>query len=109
MPDTFDQQASIDAREDGIDAAEEGAGSSWVEQATSLLRRVAESQSELTTDDLRIAGLDECPGDPRALGAVMRHGAIKGWILRTDRTINTTRVRAHRRPLHVWMSLLHHQ
>lgn len=106
MADTFDRQASIDAREDAIDNAEEGAGQSWMEHAAEVLRRVAEGQEELTTDDLRIAGLEECPGDPRALGAVMRNGSIMGWIERTDRTTNTTRVRAHRRPLRVWASLL---
>lgn len=102
----FDKQASIDARDTAIDQAETNAGEEWNKLAESILVRVARTKLELTTDDLRLAGLPDPPNDPRALGAVMRNGAMGGIIVRTDRTINTTRVSAHRRPLRIWRSLI---
>lgn len=93
-------------RDKGMRLAEEGAGEDWNLHADHVLRRVAESKPKLTTDDLRAAGLEDCPGDPRALGAVMARGARKGWVQRTDVTECTERAKAHRRPLRVWTSLL---
>lgn len=103
----FDQRAAIEARDAAIDQVGTNAGDDWTKRAESVLRDVATLKRELTTDDLRIAGLDDPPNDPRAFGALMRNGALNLIIARTDRTINSNRVTSHRRPLRVWQSLIY--
>lgn len=94
------------AREAGIDRVETGAGFDWLNRAMAAVHRLARSRATFTSDDLwKLVG--DPPGDPRALGAVMRGAARDKLCETTGTTVKSQRVVCHRRPIAVWRSLLH--
>jgi hypothetical protein len=96
------------ARDEGIERAAR-ANAFWRENAEACLQRVARRQSSLTSDDvwedLQRWGIHP-PPEPRAMGAVMRHGESAGWIERTDATRVSPNPSTpnHRRPQRVYQS-----
>lgn len=98
-------QTSLD---DLLTAIEEAADDQWWEMALSTLRRVCESQNELTTDDLweHIDASGESTHERRAMGPLMKAGEARGWCVPTDRVRNSSRPICHTRPLRIWQSLL---
>lgn len=103
----FNATASAHARDEAIDRVEASAGEFWQAAALVVLRRVALKKDEFTTDELRLAGVENPPSDPRAFGSLMRAAAHLGLVAPTDRTRCTERVTAHRRPQRVWKSLVY--
>lgn len=79
------------------------ADTDWLERAHRLVRVVAATLGEFTTDDLWARGLDQ-PREPRALGAVMREAQRAGVCRPTDRYRRSNRVECHTRPLRVWVA-----
>jgi hypothetical protein len=79
--------------------------------ALRVLRAAALARPEVSANDLW-DGL-EAEGisthDNRASGPVMVAAAKAGWIVRTDRTITTSRPSRHRGDVRVWQSLLYRE
>lgn len=101
--DTLDLFAATAARDEAIERAGQGAGEEWMEEALRVIRTIAETRAEFTTDRVWSL-LPDAPPEPRALGAAMMQARSRGWIERTDRTIPSTRPQCHRRPVRVWAS-----
>lgn len=103
-------QRGVDAREDAIDRAEANADRSWYALSRAAVIYVAERHEEFTTDAVweRLADcdVDLDTHEHRAMGGVMRAALRDGIIERTDRTRQSTRPSAHRRPMRVWRSAL---
>ena len=79
----------------------------WSVFAYLAVREVACQFVDLTTDDvwrcLARHGIDP-PIEPRAMGNVMSEARRNGIVLRTRRTVETERRKAHNRPLRIWTS-----
>jgi hypothetical protein len=83
--------------------------SRWVTRALPVVRRIAETVPQFTTDrieyELEQSGIAP-PPEKRALGPLMRKAASLGWIEITDRTVKSIMPSNHRRPKAVWRSRL---
>lgn len=87
--------------EAGAEAAEAAAGLDWSLDVEAVVRALADTGDPFTTDDVwRDVG--DCPGDPRALGAVVLRLARAGVISKTGVYVPSTRVGCHARPIPVW-------
>lgn len=106
----FDAEAGARLREDGIQRAAEAAPPTFMATALDVVKRLAEDQPDLATDEIWEAlhqmDADLAP-EPRALGGVMRQAKAAGWIIRTSRTRPSQLPQQHRRPLAIWRSLLY--
>lgn len=82
------------------------ADADWLSAAHRIVRRLADTRNEFTTDDVWAAldELDVVTHEPRAMGAVMRQAARGGVIVKSDRVRNSVRVECHARPVAVWIS-----
>lgn len=91
---------------DGQSRAWDAANPDWKDAALAIVRNLARTTGSFTTDqvwaELDAAGFRT--SEHRAMGAVMRAAAQRGWITRTDFTVPTTRPCANRRPVAVWQS-----
>lgn len=94
------------AREKGIDRSADGAGALWMQKALDTILRVAQQKAEFTSDDLWPL-LSDAPGDPRALGAAIRHASWLKLCAPTNRVTKSLRVACHRRPIAIWKSLVY--
>lgn len=104
----FDKEVAERVKERAIDRVERAADEDWLSLVSGLVRHLALTRETLTTDDVW-AGIGDRvaePSEPRAMGAVMRTAARSGWVEATDRTVKSSRVKCHRRPIRVWRSLL---
>lgn len=77
----------------------------WKELAYATVRKVAESKSEFTPDDIWATGLQK-PNDARALGAVMRRANSAKLIEKTGRVQPTTQPESHGTDITIWRSLV---
>lgn len=97
------------ARDDAIARAERHAVDEWKTVTFGIIRQLAECSPSFTTDDVWLA-LQKVPEvathEPRALGSMMREAAKSGWIVPTDRYVNSQRPECHARPVKVWRSRL---
>lgn len=93
-----------EARDDALHAVEAGAPLSWIIQARAVIRELAATGQEWTSDDVW-ARLPH-PPEPRALGAAIRGEAATGLIVGTGRTRPSTRPDCHARPVAVWVGAL---
>jgi hypothetical protein len=97
------------ARDDAIARAERHAVDAWKTVTFGVIRQLAETCPSFTTDDVWL-GLRKVPEvathEPRALGSMMREAAKSGWIVPTDRYVNSHRPECHARPVKVWRSCL---
>jgi hypothetical protein len=105
----FDIEAAERARDEAITRVEFNASEDWKTSARRVVRWLALTREEFTTDPVWVI-LAHCnvepPHEQRAMGAVMSSAAANGWIKRTDRTHPSARPTAHRRPLAIWRSLI---
>ena len=72
-----------------------------------IIKVLAIAYPTFTTDDVWLA-LQKVPDvathEPRALGSMMRAAGKSGWIVPTDRYVNSRRPECHARPVKVWRS-----
>lgn len=99
-----DLSAGRAAADAAIEQVEEHADGAWLDEARQVVRRLAETHREFTTDDV----WRSLPStrEPRALGAVMRWAATERIAENTHQTVPSTRPECHARPVAVWRSLL---
>jgi hypothetical protein len=83
------------------------AARNWRSESMPVLRQIAGTVEEFTTDRVqwelnrqRVAP----PIEPRAYGALMREAARAGLIEKTDRVVASVYPRNHRRPKAIWKS-----
>lgn len=94
------------ARDEALDRVAKGAGSEWVDHALGMIRLVALSRREFTSDDVWTV-LEQPPNDPRALGAAMKMAVNRGICMPTGVFRRSVRVACHRRPVAVWSSCVY--
>lgn len=93
------------ARDVALAVVDDGTDDEWRRAARKALKRVAKRKKKFTTDDIwRILSDTR---ENRAMGPIMLWGARQGICERTDRTVLTTRVSNHARPLTVWRSKIY--
>lgn len=68
-------------RDHGIQVSSDNSGEKWKKYALGFVKRHLTKHKELFVDDLWECGLKE-PVSPRALGAVLKIAAKKGWMKR---------------------------
>lgn len=87
----MDDDGRKDVTDDAVEAANDPR---WAPFALGALRLCAQTYHELTTDDVW-ATLDEIPvprpREPRAMGAIIREGVAREWIVYTDRVMQSRR------------------
>lgn len=88
------------ARDRAVATAASGAPDVWMTRARQVVRQLADTGADFTTDALW-ARLPQ-PPEPRAMGAVMTWAAEQGLVVATDRTEPSTRPECHARPVRVW-------
>jgi hypothetical protein len=93
--------------EEAIARADANALKKWKQFAIWAVERAARQHTEFTADDvwwiLKVAKVKP-PRQPSAMGPVLREGKIRGFCISTNRTRESRRPAAHRRPLRVWES-----
>ena len=106
----FDIQAGEELKEAAIQRVGENADPMWFIMALGAALECAQTAEEFTTDRvwalLARREVRDTP-EPRAMGAVMRAAAVKGWVYATDRTRSSARAECHRRPVRVWKSRIY--
>lgn len=85
------------------------ANEEWCATALQAVLLVARRRVVFTTDDVWacLSAVNAAPSDNRALGAVMREAAKRGYITNTGRTAKSKSVVNHARPLAVWESIVY--
>lgn len=101
FPETAMTERAEQAKQEGIDNAEKGAGKAWMAEALKYIELVSIARPDFTSDDLWFVGLPQ-PPEPRALGAAFRKAARMGLVVATNSFRLSIRVACHRRPLRVW-------
>jgi len=97
------------ARDRGMRRAESG-NSKWIAEAVAAVRRVAQTHTEFTADDVwddLESTADDRPRDGRALGPVMRKAAAAKLCRKTNRVQPCRRKTRHYTEIAVWMSLVY--
>ena len=104
----FDAIAGEQACEEAIAQVDEHANPDWKQAAFEDGERVARKLPFFTTDPIwaELAEDSAWTHEPRAMGAVMRSLVGAGVCRKTERTVKTIRVAAHRRDLRIWQSLI---
>lgn len=92
--------------DDALNRVEANADELWKQQAQDVIHALALSEDQFTTDDVwaMLSNTTAQTHEPRALGALMRRAADKGWIRPTAMYAPTTRPEAHGRPIRIWQS-----
>jgi len=110
QPGLFDKQEAEFRKHQAMDQVESTAtAQAWKARALPVLHFIALSIGEFTTDRLEYqlaqsgVGL---PPEKRAIGPLMRCGATNGWIVKTDRVVESVMPSNHRRPKAIWRSLI---
>lgn len=97
-------------RDLAIDQAEDGANDEWYTEALEAVRYIAEGNFSFTTDDVWEQLKQNVPQiitpESRAMGAVMREAAKRGWIISSETYRKSKRPECHSRPVLVWRSQL---
>ena len=87
------------------------ANPAWKVEVLFIIGELAKAKRTLTADDVWaiIYQVPDFPKthEPRAMGGVFREAARDGVIRLLDVHTNTMRPVAHRRPMHVWGSLIY--
>lgn len=93
----------------GMGQVWENAADSFRLAALDVIRAAAQRRPEISANDLweGLRELGVTTHDNRASGPVMAQAARNGWIVRTERTIKTTRASRHKGDVRVWQSLLY--
>ncbi len=110
QPSLFDEQEAEFRKHEAMDRVEAtSTAQAWKARALPVLYHIALSSGEFTTDRLEYqlaksgVGL---PPEKRAIGPLMRCGATNGWIVKTDRVVESVMPSNHRRPKAIWRSLI---
>lgn len=108
--DLFDAAVAEQAADEAIARAHDNADPRWTERALDAIWDLAVDNATLTTDDVwaALAHVDTQTHEPRAMGAVMRVAAGKGWVYASDDYRKSERAACHARPLRVWVSRIYH-
>lgn len=106
----LDLAAAEQAADEAITRVRDHADPQWTERALDVIWDLAIDHATLTTDDVwaALANVDTQTHEPRAMGAVMRVAAGKGWVYASDQYRKSERAACHARPLRVWVSRIHH-
>jgi hypothetical protein len=107
-PSLFDYERARQERDAAIQRVDSNAADQWKENVDVVIRALAFTTDEFTTDDVWQLLADwqiEAPHEPRALGAAMTRAAKAGVIVATDRVRNSERAVCHAAPKRVWKSL----
>lgn len=103
--DLVDLVADIQARDEAVTRVASNADPEWIEHTLHVIWCLAVAQDEITTDDIwQTIGDVAATHEPRALGAVMKKAAAKGWVSPTDRYRPSSRPACHARPVRIWAS-----
>lgn len=80
----------------------------WLRAARRALWDECKLSRAFTSDDVwrRLGTINGEPADPRAMGAVMKHGKRRAWCEPTPETVGSTRGTNHGRSVRVWRSLV---
>lgn len=104
QPSIFDQAER--KKQQGIEAAYQGANSYWKNAAREALLECAKKYSEFASDQvwaiLSKSGITT--GENRAIGAIMQAASRSGMIQKTGRYRESNRVSQHRQPIAIWRS-----
>lgn len=92
---------------EALTLVQEHANKEWFSAALKQVHWLCLSRKEFTTDDVHavLDRMDVATHEKRALGAVMREAAKKGWCRGTSNYTPSIRKEAHKRPLMIWESL----
>ncbi len=108
---TFDHLPLFEARalkEEALERVERNANSEWKDAALKSVQHRARHCASVTANDV-FADLEQLglhTHENRALGAVFQKAAKLGWIVKTDRTVPSTRKTRHSGDVRVWASQL---
>lgn len=91
-------------KERAIAQALAGTDVPWRERVLCHIETLAHLRPTVTTDEVWAMVGDWTVKEPRALGALMREAARRGWIVATDSYRPSERIECHRRPVRVWRS-----
>lgn len=94
---------SRQARDHAIAQVDEHASELFKNRADAIVRHLARSGVEFTTDDVWSKMTGIFTSEPRALGAVMTRLAKAGIIEKTGIYVASSRVECHARPIPVWV------
>jgi hypothetical protein len=94
----------------GIAQAKRNATAEWLKLALQCVRAVAIARHEFTADDV-MALMDRLENKPethnlRAMGAVVQSALRAGWIVSTNKVVNSKRKGQHAQPKRVWKSVI---
>lgn len=109
-PGVYDPVAASSAKEYAMRQVKEHADQDWKTEAARIVRYLAETREEFTTDAvwfLLDGFTDVSTHEPRAMGPIMSNAARHHLIRATDRTTKSVRVVNHMRPIQVWRSLIY--
>lgn len=81
---------------------EQGRDAGWIKRAERAVLALAMPGNEFTTDDVWRIMDGEVPGEPRAMGAVIRKLVRRGVIEGTGKYVKSNRIECHHRPVPVW-------
>lgn len=104
----FEEVMSVEGaarRDAAIEAVRNAASKDWRAAAHGVVKFLASTQDEFTTDDVWLY-MDRFgkspPREPRAMGAVIDEARKSGIIESAGRYIESIRPVCHRRPVKVW-------
>jgi len=102
---TGSEQLSIGraARDEAMRRVDAAADPAWKERCWAAIRELCERGEAFTADDIWIE-VGETPGEPRALGPLMRRAVDQGMVVRAGERQSKLAHR-HARPLAVWRPL----
>lgn len=99
------------ADEAWIEEVRRNADAQWRGTACEVVRQIALLRETFTTDAIWYVMDRDHPKksthEPRAMGAIMRDAAQRGWVRATARYAPSSRPECHSRPVRVWESLLY--
>ena len=97
------------AKTEAMERVERNACTEWKDAALKSVQHRARHCASVTANDV-FADLEQLglhTHENRALGAVFQKAARMGWIIKTDRTVPSTRKSRHAGDVRVWSSQLH--
>ena len=90
------------------DPMQERSDAVWMTEASTVIARLAEQLSQLTSDDVW-AALEKPPRESRMIGNALSRARSGGLIAPTKEHRRSTRRENHGRPVRVWASLRYGQ
>ncbi len=97
------------AKTEAMERVEHNACTEWKDAALKFVQHRARHCASITANDV-FADLEQLgihTHENRALGPIFRRAAQMGWIVKTDRTVPSTRKSRHCGDVRVWSSRLH--